>query len=918
MGNSNNHNSTKKQTERLNGKNIYSSVDSIIDNETYHPLPKRLSLRFRVILVAVAISVIPASLLSISTYSIAKRAGNKEIIQAQKQVAQIQLLRTQNLAEQFRQFLQTRFEEVGALAENSLFTEPNLWNNATINEKTAILTSFQARTQLYDEITFLDPQGNPLFQSQSSQKLDNNYNNREYFKEAIASKKIVINRAELNTNKFGIEYVAPVINAWTGKVNGVIYLFISEKTIEEKFTNYTKNGQHWYFIDREGIFFAGSNAEYINKKANEFFSNISNLYIARKSQTEFYYNQLENSQQLLSYVPVKPQELYPDKYLGVIITTEVFPRLIALETGSWILLLGIIITALIIGAIAACIANNLMIPIIDCIKAVELLSQGKLDTRIPIQGKNELAMLGTKINQMADKLMYSLERQTMLAKTSELMARIARARNVQQLQSPFNRFLTEVRFLIKSDRLIFYQFDRNWSGTIIAESVAQGFPKSLGAEIEDPCFAENYIDKYRRGRIQATRNIYEAGLTECHIKQLENFAVKSNLVIPVIIRTEIEPEKDELIGLLIAHQCSNTRIWNNAEIDYLKEVASQLGLALRGYGICKQVLEKQAIFQQKVNEFINNNQQLSRGNLAIYSVKNSNELDELTNFLKYTIKGISEFISRIKINSQVAKNSLDRNRDIITKLDRQILEQNSQIEQIITALEPICNQMQIVSKNINETSKMSHGAITQSRTETTSLTHVIESSNKLQTNVVKSIGKIKKIEQLSIEIIGAIPIFKKIILQIELLAKQVDDQNMETTDSLSKKIQKIAIQLLEIVSEIEATGENIQRQTSEIVRAMEIDSAQTSGISPIAEDAHKNIAKIFKTSFEIDHLLQLTNSSTTSQIAALQKITNLTNKLTQLAERSSNQSRQAKNSVEVTEVAIQRLQEAVDIFKVEK
>ena len=54
-----------------------------------------------------------------------------------------------------------------------------------------------------------------------------------------------------------------------------------------------------------------------------------------------------------------------------------------------------------------------------------------------------------------------------------------------------------------------------------------------------------------------------------------------------------------------------------AEIDYLKEVSSQLGLALRGYGICKQVLEQHVIFQQKVNEIIDNNQQLSRGDLII-------------------------------------------------------------------------------------------------------------------------------------------------------------------------------------------------------------------------------------------------------------------------------------------------------------
>ena len=643
MSNNNKLKNKNKNTSRLKNKNVYSSANLVAQNSNLlsknnkqSPLPKRLSIRFKTILIAIAISVIPASLLSITTYLITKRSANSEIVLAQKQITQIQLSRTQNLAEQFSQFLQARFREIEILAENPTFIDPNLWSSATQKEKKAILTSFQTKTKLYDEITFLDLKGNPLFQSQSSRHLQSNYSDREYFQEAIMSKKIIINRSESEANNktLGIEYIVPIINSWTGKVNGVIYLFLREREITEIFTNYKNNNHQWYLIDSKGVFFAGSNTDYINNKAQEFFPDIDNLYRARKKNTGIYSNQLENNQQLLSYVPIQSQGLYPDQYLGAVITTEIFPTLIDLENGSWILLTGVIITALTISLISAYIANSMTIPILNSIKAVELISQGKLDTRIPIKGKDELAMLGNKINQMAEKLMYLIERQTILAKTSELMARIARARNVQQLQSPFNHFLTEIRSLIKSDRLIFYQFDQNWSGKIIAESVAKSFPKSLGAEINDPCFAKNYIDKYRRGRIQATRDIYEAGLTECHLKQLEVFAVKSNLVIPVVVKTEAELEKDELIGLLIAHQCSSARIWNNFEIDYLKEVASQLGLALRGYSICEQIIEQQENFQDKINYFIKKNQQLSYGDLAIQLTTNSRESDDLTKFFR--------------------------------------------------------------------------------------------------------------------------------------------------------------------------------------------------------------------------------------------------------------------------------------------
>jgi methyl-accepting chemotaxis protein PixJ len=130
-----------------------------------------------------------------------------------------------------------------------------------------------------------------------------------------------------------------------------------------------------------------------------------------------------------------------------------------------------------------------------------------------------------------------------------------------------------VRSEIGSERVLIYGFDEQWYGTVIAESIASGYPRMLWAEIHDPCFAEGYIDKYQDGRVQATNNIQEAGLTECHIDQLTAFAVKANLVAPIL-------KDGYLFSLLIAHQCSAPREWQQWEIDWFAQIASQIGYAL--------------------------------------------------------------------------------------------------------------------------------------------------------------------------------------------------------------------------------------------------------------------------------------------------------------------------------------------------
>jgi hypothetical protein len=42
-----------------------------------------------------------------------------------------------------------------------------------------------------------------------------------------------------------------------------------------------------------------------------------------------------------------------------------------------------------------------------------------------------------------------------------------------------------------------------------------GWPKALGANIADPCFADKYVEKYLQGRVKAVEDIYEAGLSNC-------------------------------------------------------------------------------------------------------------------------------------------------------------------------------------------------------------------------------------------------------------------------------------------------------------------------------------------------------------------------------------------------------------------
>ncbi|MEH2064886.1 MAG: PAS domain-containing protein [Nostoc sp.] len=157
----------------------------------------------------------------------------------------------------------------------------------------------------------------------------------------------------------------------------------------------------------------------------------------------------------------------------------------------------------------------------------------------------------------------------------QLIAAIAlRIRQSLKLEEILLTTATEVRQFLKADRVVVFQFQPDMSGTVEAESVLPGWTVALGKQILDTCFQQGAGNDYRHGKKRAIDDIYQAGLTNCHLHLLEQFEVKANLVVPILV-------KEQLWGLLIAHQCSASRHWEAVELDLLDQLAVQIAIAIQ-------------------------------------------------------------------------------------------------------------------------------------------------------------------------------------------------------------------------------------------------------------------------------------------------------------------------------------------------
>jgi diguanylate cyclase (GGDEF)-like protein len=132
----------------------------------------------------------------------------------------------------------------------------------------------------------------------------------------------------------------------------------------------------------------------------------------------------------------------------------------------------------------------------------------------------------------------------------------------------------EVRQLFEVDRVVIYQFEPDWSGSVAVESVAEDCMSILGFHVMDTCFQSTHAAYYQQGNTRAIEDVETAGLSPCHLNLLRSLQIRANLIVPIL-------QQERLWGLLIAHQCHNSRKWQQSEINLFNQLATQAAIAIK-------------------------------------------------------------------------------------------------------------------------------------------------------------------------------------------------------------------------------------------------------------------------------------------------------------------------------------------------
>jgi len=131
--------------------------------------------------------------------------------------------------------------------------------------------------------------------------------------------------------------------------------------------------------------------------------------------------------------------------------------------------------------------------------------------------------------------------------------------------------VSEVRQFLQVDRVFIYRFEPDWwsCGRRICRFRLETYSRK---QTQRPQLCPNFSPALQTRSYQAT-DIYAAGLTQCYVDFLAQFQVRAVLVVPIL--------QGEVVGLLVANHCSEPRQWQQLEIDLLKQLATQLAIAIQ-------------------------------------------------------------------------------------------------------------------------------------------------------------------------------------------------------------------------------------------------------------------------------------------------------------------------------------------------
>ncbi|MDF5714247.1 MAG: methyl-accepting chemotaxis protein [Rhizonema sp. NSF051] len=881
------------------------------------------SLHTKALVLAFTIGTLPVVAIGTLTYNFVNQSTRKEIIKYKQDKATL-------FVDNINSFILRRYDKIQRLSQLKFIRNPKLKEVVNREEIQIFLNDNLEPKSSYESISIFDINGELI--SSSKKESIPSQKKQEYFQAVLKTDKPYISQpfTTKSPDDGEIYLVAPVKDIVTGKTIYILRTVIPVKSLARAVDIPQINQDNYDLIDASGKIFLSGTARHEGLDARKEIPEWRQIQAENQVTSSRFINKSDNTEELVTYVPLPTVEDLPSLNWKLVLSTHTAAALLT-QQQLWLLLqIGVLVTALFVNGSAAILANRLIQPISAATMAVKKLGEGNLDTRIPIKGSDEFAVLGSHINQMADNLQDRLQKKIEESEQLKVLTNTLLLMNSSlNYEDLFDITVTQARQGLKADRVIIYQLNPRGGGQVIAEGAVPGLPIALKDTIEDLIDAED-VAAYRKGRVLVTNNIHEAGFEPKQVLLIERLQIKASLIIPIL-------NDQQLFGFLIAHYCFLPHIWQIHEINFLRQLATQLGMTLKRDDLLKQTkkehLAAEVVYQQQrqhnkqiqeqLLQLLNDIEGVSRGDLTVHAEVPVGAIGTVADFLNSTVENLREIVTSVKLAATHVDIAVSENLGEFPQLVIKALKQADHISLTLNSVDQMTLSIQKVAKSATQAAAIASTASWAAETGGKAMDMTVTNILSLRETISQTTKQIQRFGESSQQISRVVALVNEIAIQTNLLAINASVEASRAGEEaqgfamIAEQVAILATETIAATFEMELILSGIQLENKELVKTMELGTLQVVEGSHHIQDTKESLNQIFDFCHQINELMQSISTRTVCQVQTSNEFTTLMKETIKVSEMTNNASYKVFTCLQKTVEISQELHASVSTFKID-